>query len=106
MIGVATIHAELSDVSRFPASRAYADFAPKTKQSSESESHSGMIRGNKYLRRVLYLVARGLEPFNEFYEGLVARGKSATKATRALGGKLACICCHVIKGGVHKGVLP
>ena len=38
-----------------------------------------MIRGNKYLRRVFYLVARNLEPFNGYYERLIARGKSATQ---------------------------
>ena len=40
-----------------------------------------MIRGNKYLRRALYLVARGLEPFKGYYERLIARGKSVTQAT-------------------------
>ncbi len=53
-----------------------------------------MIRGNKYLRRVLYLVARGLGPFNEYYERLVARGKSVKQAICALAGKLASICYH------------
>jgi len=33
-----------------------------------------MIRGNKYLHRVFYLVARNLEPFNGYYERLIARG--------------------------------
>ena len=61
-----------------------------------------MIRGNKYLRRVLFLVARNLEPFNGYYERLIARGKSATQATCALAGKLASICYHVIKDGVYK----
>jgi len=61
-----------------------------------------MIRGNKYLRRVLFLVGRNLEPFNGYYERLIARGKSATKATCALAGKLASICYHVIKDGVYK----
>jgi hypothetical protein len=64
-----------------------------------------MIRGNKYLRRVLFLVARNLEPFNGYYERLNARVKSATKATCALAGKLASICYHVIKDGVYKGVV-
>ena len=49
-------------------------------------------------------VARGLEPFKGYYERLIARGKSATKATCALAGKLASICYHVIKDGVYKGV--
>ena len=61
-----------------------------------------MIRGNKYLRRVFYLVGRNLEPFNGYYERLIARGKSSTKATCALAGKLASICHHVIKDGVYK----
>lgn len=111
LISAATIYAEFGDVSRFSSSkaaRAYAGFAPKTKQSGDSESHSGMIRGNKYLRRVLYLVsrvARNLEPFNGYYERLIARGKSATQATCALAGKLASICYHVIKDGVYKGIV-
>jgi len=50
-------------------------------------------------------VARNLEPFNGYYERLIARGKSATKATCALAGKLAGICYHVIKDGVYKGVV-
>ncbi|BDB99789.1 hypothetical protein SACC_28060 [Saccharolobus caldissimus] len=106
LISAATIYAEFGDVSRFSSSKAaYAGFAPKTKQSGENESHSGMIRGNKYLRRILYLVARNLEPFNGYYERLITRGKSATKATCALAGKLASICYHVIKDGVYKGVV-
>ena len=111
LISAATIYAEFGDVSRFSSSkaaRAYAGFAPKTKQSGDSESHSGMIRGNKYLRRALYLVAkvaRGLEPFKGYYERLIARGKSVTQATCALAGKLASICYHVIKDGVYKGVV-
>ena len=111
LISAATIYSEFGDVSRFSSSkaaRAYAGFAPKTKQSGDSESHSGMIRGNKYLRRALYLVARvarGLEPFKGYYERLIARGKSVTQATCALAGKLASICYHVIKDGVYKGVV-
>lgn len=111
LISASTIYAEFGDVSRFSSSkaaRAYAGFAPKTKQSGDSESHSGMIRGNKYLRRVLYLVsrvARDLEPFNGYYERLIARGKSVKQATCALAGKLASICYHVIKDGVYKGVV-
>ncbi len=111
LISAATIYAEFGDVSRFSSSkaaRAYAGFAPRTKQSGESESHSGMIRGNKYLRRAFFLVARVArksEPFNEYYERLVSRGKSAIKATCALAGKLAGICYHVIKDGVYKGVV-
>ncbi|QXJ34117.1 IS110 family RNA-guided transposase [Saccharolobus shibatae] len=109
LISAATIYAEFGDVSRFSSSkaaRAYAGFAPRTKQSGESESHSGMIRGNKYLRRAFFLVARVArksERFKEFYDRLVSKWKSATKATCALGGKLACICYHVIKDGVYKG---
>ena len=38
-----------------------------------------MIRGNKYLRRVFYLVARNLEPFNGYYERLIARGRVLLK---------------------------
>ncbi|WP_016730040.1 IS110 family RNA-guided transposase [Saccharolobus islandicus] len=111
LISAATIYAEFGDVSRFSSSkaaRAYAGFAPRTKQSGESESHSGMIMGNKYLRRAFFLVARVArksEPFNEYYERLVSRGKSAIKATCALAGKLASICHHVIKDGVYKGVV-
>ncbi len=111
LISAATIYAEFGDVSRFSSSkaaRAYAGFAPRTKQSGESESHPGMIRGNKYLRRAFFLVARVArksEPFNEYYERLVSRGKSAIKATCALAGKLASICYHVIKDGVYKGVV-
>ncbi|WP_409349273.1 IS110 family RNA-guided transposase [Saccharolobus islandicus] len=111
LISAATIYAEFGDVSRFSSSkaaRAYAGFAPRTKQSGESESHSGMIMGNKYLRRAFFLVARVArksEPFNEYYERLVSRGKSAIKATCALAGKLAGICYHVIKDGVYKGVV-
>ncbi|MEM0173583.1 MAG: IS110 family transposase, partial [Sulfolobaceae archaeon] len=111
LIIATTIYAEFGDVSRFPnskAARAYAGFAPKTRQSGGSEFHSGMIRGNKRLRRGLYLVARvakGLEPFNEFYKRLIARGKSVRQATCALAGKLACICYHVLKDGVYKGVV-
>jgi Transposase and inactivated derivatives len=111
LISAATIYAEFGDVSRFSSSkaaRAYAGFAPKTKQSGDSESHSGMIRGNKYLRRALYLVAkvaRGLEPFKGYYERLITRGKSVTQATCALAGKLASICYHVIRDGVYKGVV-
>ncbi|QXJ31079.1 putative transposase [Saccharolobus shibatae] len=43
LISAATIYAEFGDVSRFSSSkaRAYAGFAPRTKQSGESESHSG-----------------------------------------------------------------
>ncbi len=95
LISAATIYAEFGDVSRFSSSkaaRAYAGSAPK--QSGESESHSGMIMGNKYLRRAFFLVARKSEPFNEYYERLVSRGKSAIKATCALAGKLASICYH------------
>ncbi|QXJ32610.1 putative transposase [Saccharolobus shibatae] len=79
LITAATIYAEFGDISRFPnskAARAYAGLAPRTKQSGNSESHSGMIRGNKRLRRGFYLAARSarwLEPFNEFYERLIAR---------------------------------
>jgi transposase len=111
LISAATIYAEFGDVSRFPSSkaaRAYAGFAPKTKQSGDSESHSGMIRGNKYLRRALYLVAkvaRGLEPFKGYYERLITRGKSVTQATCAIAGKLASICYHVIRDDVYKGVV-
>jgi transposase len=111
LISATTIYAEFGDVSRFSSSkaaRAYAGFAPKTKQSGDSESHSGMIRGNKYLRRALYLVAkvaRGLEPFKGYYERLITRGKSVTQATCALAGKLASICYHVIRDGVYKGVV-
>ncbi|AAK41923.1 Third ORF in transposon ISC1491 [Saccharolobus solfataricus P2] len=108
MISAATIYAEFGDVSRFSSSkaRAYAGFAPRIKQSGGSESHSGMIRGNKYLRRAFFLVARVArksERFKEYYDRLVSKWKSATKATCALGGKLACICYHVIKDGVYKG---
>ncbi|BAB65867.1 transposase for insertion sequence element [Sulfurisphaera tokodaii str. 7] len=111
LITAATIYAEFGDISRFPnskAARAYAGFAPRTKQSGNSESHSGMIRGNKRLRRGFYLAARSarwLEPFNEFYERLIARGKSVRQATCALAGKLACIVYHVLKDGVYKGIV-
>jgi len=67
-----------------------------------------MIRGNKRLRRGFYLAARSarwLEPFNEFYERLIARGKSVRQATCALAGKLACIVYHVLKDGVYKGIV-
>ncbi|BDC17400.1 hypothetical protein HS5_02900 [Acidianus sp. HS-5] len=109
LITAATIYAEFGDISRFPnskAAKAYAGFAPKTKQSGDSESHSGMIRGNKRLRRGFYLVARvarGLGQFEEYYERLIAREKSVKQATCALGGKFACICYHVLKDGVYKG---
>ena len=46
-----------------------------------------------------------LEPFNEFYERLIARGKSVKQVTYALAGKLACIAYHVLKDGVYKGIL-
>ncbi|QXJ32625.1 hypothetical protein J5U21_02276 [Saccharolobus shibatae] len=66
-----------------------------------------MIRGNKRLRRGFYLAARSarwLEPFNEFYERLIARGKSVRQATCVLAGKFAFIAYHVLKDGVYKGV--
>ena len=46
LISATTIYAEFGDVSRFSSSkaaRAYAGFAPKTKQSGDSESHSGCL---------------------------------------------------------------
>ncbi|QXJ28552.1 putative transposase [Saccharolobus shibatae B12] len=75
-----TIYAEFGDVSRFlnsKAARAYAGFAPRTKQSGESESHSGMIRGNKYLRRAFFLVARvgSLSVSRSFTIGLSLSGR-------------------------------
>ncbi|BCU67647.1 hypothetical protein HS7_10840 [Sulfolobales archaeon HS-7] len=104
------IYAEFGDVSRFPSSkaaRAYTGFVPRTKQSGNSESHVGMIEGNKYLRRTLYLCAmiarRG--PFADFYERLIAKGKSSIEATCALAGKLASISYHVLVDGVYKGLV-
>lgn len=94
MISAATIYAEFGDVSRFSSSkaaRAYAGFAPRTKQSGESESHSGMIRGNKYLRRAFFLVARVArksERFKEYYDRLVSKWKSATKLVLLVGSLL------------------
>lgn len=108
-ISAASIYAELGDVSRFPESKeakAYAGFAPKTKQSGERESHSGMIKGNRYLRRTFFLcarVARKLEPFHDYYESLLSRGKSPIEATCALAGKLVGIAYHVLRDGVYKG---
>ncbi|BDC17397.1 hypothetical protein HS5_02870 [Acidianus sp. HS-5] len=64
-----------------------------------------MIKGNKYLRRVLFLCARIArnEPFADFYERLISRGKSSVEATCALAGKLAGICYNVIKDGIYNG---
>ncbi|QXJ32029.1 putative transposase [Saccharolobus shibatae] len=85
-----TIYAEFGDVSRFSSSkaRAYAGFAPRTKQSGESESHSGMIMGNKYLRRAFFLVARKSESFKEYYDRLVSKWKSAIKLVLLVGSLL------------------
>ena len=109
-ITAAVIYAEFGDVSRFPSSKAakaYAGFAPRTKQSGNSESHVGMIEGNKYLRRTLYLCARMARrgPFADFYERLIAKGKSSIEATCALAGKLASISYHVLVDGVYKGLV-
>lgn len=91
MISAATIYAEFGDVSRFSSSKArvYAGFAPRTKQSGGSESHSGM--GNKYLRRAFFLVARVArksERFKEYYDRLVSKWKSATKLVLLVGSLL------------------
>ncbi|QXJ30515.1 putative transposase [Saccharolobus shibatae] len=79
MIGLisSTIYAEFGDVSRFSCSkaRAYAGFAPRTKQSGESESHSGMIMGNKYLRRAFSWLLGGLSVSRSIMIGLSPGGR-------------------------------
>jgi len=70
-----------------------------------SESHYGMIAGNKYLRRTLFLcarVAKNYGSFKEFYNRLVERGKKTVVATCALAGKLTTKAYHVLRDCVYE----
>jgi transposase len=75
--------AEVEDVRRFGSAKklvAYAGIDAIIKQSGRSEVRWGISkRGNKHLRRVVYIIAlnlvRNCEGFREYYEGLKARRK-------------------------------
>jgi len=108
-ISAATIYAELGDVSRFESSKqaaSYAGVSPRTKQSGKTEFHNGLIKGNKHLSRVLFLVARSAKntvQFNGFYQALLKRTGNSKKATLALANKICRIVYHVLKDGEYKG---
>lgn len=108
-ISAATIYAELGDVNRFESSKqaaSYAGVSPRTKQSGKTEFHNGLIKGNKHLSRVLFLVARSAKntaQFNGFYQALLKRTSNSKKATLALANKICRIVYHVLKDGEYKG---
>lgn len=80
--------AEVGDVRRFGSAKklvAYAGIDATIKQSGRSEVRWGISkRGNKHLRRVVYLIAlnlvRNCDEFRRYYEGLKVRGKRSKVA--------------------------
>ena len=87
--------AEVQDVRRFGSAKklvAYAGIDAIIKQSGRSEVRWGISkRGNRHLRRIVYLIALGLvrncEEFRRYYDGLKGRGKKPKVALIAVANK-------------------
>ena len=108
IIGVATILAEIGDISRFKNSSALVAFAgidPTVRQSGEFNStHNHMSkRGSPYLRHAIFLAATTCSfhnsPLNAYYKKKRDQGKHHLTATGAVARKLTTVIYAVLRDG-------
>ena len=106
IIGVATILAEIGDISRFKNSSsliAFAGIDPTVRQSGEFNStHNHMSkRGSPYLRHAIFLAATTCSfhnsPLNAYYKKKRDQGKHHLTATRAVARKLTTVIYAVLR---------
>ena len=106
IIGVATILAEIGDISRFKNSSALVAFAgidPTVRQSGEfSSTHNHMSkRGSPYLRHAIFLAATTCSfhnsPLNAYYKKKRDQGKHHLTATGAVARKLTTVIYAVLR---------
>ena len=106
IIGVATILAEIGDISRFKNSSALVAFAgidPTVRQSGEFNStHNHMSkRGSPYLRHAIFLAATTCSfhnsPLNAYYKKKRDQGKHHLTATGAVARKLTTVIYAVLR---------
>ena len=106
IIGVATILAEIGDISRFKNSSsliAFAGIDPTVRQSGEFNStHNHMSkRGSPYLRHAIFLAATTCSfhnsPLNAYYKKKRDQGKHHLTATGAVARKLTTIIYAVLR---------
>ena len=106
IIGVATILAEIGDISRFKNSSALVAFAgidPTVRQSGEFNStHNHMSkRGSPYLRHAIFLAATTCSfhnsPLNAYYKKKRDQGKHHLTATGAVARKLTSVIYAVLR---------
>ena len=104
-----TLLSELPDVSQFASAKkigAYAGLCPSSRESGSSLKGSGRLckQGNATLRKSLYMSAiaasRLSNPFGEFYNKLVAKGKKKMTAIIAVMHKLLRVAYGVLKTGM------
>ena len=106
IIGVATILAEIGDISRFKNSSsliAFAGIDPTVRQSGEFNStHNHMSkRGSPYLRHAIFLAATTCSfhnsPLNAYYKKKRDQGKHHLTATGAVARKLTSVIYAVLR---------
>ena len=106
IIGVATILAEIGDISRFKNSSsliAFAGIDPTVRQSGEFNStHNHMSkRGSPYLRHAIFLAATTCSfhnsPLNAYYKKKRDQGKHHLTATGAVARKLTTVIYAVLR---------
>lgn len=107
-LSIATILAELGDIQRFASLKhllSYLGWSPNTQESGMSQvKHPRMShRGNRFARRILWLMAVGavrwVDEYRAYFYQRVESGKNKMKTLVAIGRKLLSVFYAVLKTG-------
>jgi transposase len=108
VVALATLVAEIGDIQRFPSVKkflAHFGWCPGDKQSGKSKSvHPQLSKaGNRYVRRIIWMLAVGAVrypgPYQEYFLQRTAAGKNKMDSLVAVGRKLLTTMYAILKTG-------
>ena len=108
VVGVATILAEAGDVRRFPSAKqflAHFGWCPADTQSGKyKNTHPRLSKaGNRYVRRMIWLLAVGAVshpgPYRDYFDRRTVAGKNKMDTLVAIGRKLLTTIYAILKSG-------
>jgi transposase len=108
-VAIGTLLAEIGDVRRYPSLKhllSFLGWCPYTKESGQSRSeHPRMShKGNRFARRMLWMLAIGavqaVAEYRDYFQQRTEAGKSKMKTLVAVGRKLLSVMYAILKSGV------
>lgn len=108
-VTIGTLISEMGDISRFPSLKhllSYFGWCPQTQESGMHKvAHPRMSkRGNRFVRRILYMMAvaavRWVPEYRDYFDRRVAAGKSKMNTIIAVGRKLLSVFLAILRTGV------